>query len=94
MTARVPLVVIGDPATVSSDGTVMATLVTVPEPAEMVLQPNPVPLVQIKAFVVPLHDGTDNAEGVVAVNAPKMELAVKVGNCARAACPLRFENAG
>ena len=34
--ASVPLVVIGLPATVSHDGTVSATLVTVPEPPPLV----------------------------------------------------------
>ena len=42
VTAKVPLVVIGDPVTDKNDGTVMATLVTVPPAdgvAEMVIPP-------------------------------------------------------
>lgn len=62
-------------------------LVGVPEldtlpPAAMVLQPNPVPLVQISALVAPEHDGSARPEGVVAVSAPRTVLAV---------CDARFE---
>src|ERR1700677_2967599 len=42
----------------------------------MVLQPNPVPDVQISAFVAPEQDGKANPDGVVAVSAPKTVLAV------------------
>lgn len=40
------------------------------DPIVIVWQPNPVPEVQIKAEVEPLHEGTAKAEGVVAVRAP------------------------
>ena len=46
------------------------------EPAEIVLHPNPVPLVQIKAFVAPEQDGIAKPDGVVAVSAPRTVLAV------------------
>ena len=73
----------------------MATLVTVPEPdVEIVLQPNPVPLVQIKAFVDPLQEGSAKADGVVAVRAPRTVFAVNVGNCVKLAWPVRLLNAG
>jgi hypothetical protein len=51
-------------------------------PLEIVLQPKPVPEVQIKAFVAPEHDGTARPEGVVAVNAPRTVLAVCVARFA------------
>jgi hypothetical protein len=43
--------------------------------AEIVLQPNPVPDVQISAFDAPEHDGSARADGVVAVSAPRTVLA-------------------
>ena len=42
---------------------------TTPDPV-IVLQPNPVPEVQMSALDAPEQDGTANADGVVAVNAP------------------------
>jgi antitoxin (DNA-binding transcriptional repressor) of toxin-antitoxin stability system len=44
VTANVPEVVMGDPVIVSSDGTVIATLVTVPVPLGAVLQFSNVPV--------------------------------------------------
>jgi hypothetical protein len=57
----------------------MPPLVVVPEtvtgkitPDEViVLQPNPVPEVQVSAFEAPEHEGTARADGVVAVSAPR-----------------------
>jgi hypothetical protein len=46
---------------------------------EMVLQPKPVPLVQIRALDAPLQEGTASPEGVVAVSAPRRVLADKEG---------------
>jgi hypothetical protein len=71
VSASVPLVVIGEPPTeIIPPVKVSATLVTVPVPTEIVLQPNPVALVQINAFVAPEQDGNVSPEGVVAVTAP------------------------
>ena len=81
VTANVPLVVIGEPDTLSSEGTVIATLVTVPDPDVLiVLHPNPVPGVQIRAFVEPSQDGSAKPDGVVAVRAPRTVLAVCTAN--------------
>ena len=41
-------------------------------PADIVLQPKPVPLVQIKALFAAEQEGTDCPDGVVAVRAPKI----------------------
>lgn len=46
-------------------------------PLEIVLHPNPVPLVQVNALAAPLHDGTARPLGVVAVTAPNTVLADK-----------------
>src|SRR6185312_7566532 len=43
----------------------------------MVLQPNPVPLVQMSAFEAPLHEGSERPLGVVAVSAPRTWLAAR-----------------
>ena len=54
---------------------VTETLVTVPEPPDMVLQPKPVPDVHVSALDAPEQEGTANPEGVVAVKAPRTVLA-------------------
>ena len=51
---------------------------------EIVLHPNPVPLVQVRAFVAPEHDGKAKPEGVVAVKAPRTVLADRLGRSVRA----------
>jgi hypothetical protein len=58
------------------------TLVTVPVPEVIVLQPNPVPDVQIKAFVAPLQDGKGRPDTPVAVSAPNTVFAVCVARVA------------
>lgn len=63
-------------------------------PPDMVLQPKPVPVVQIRAFVAPEQDGIANPDGVVAVNAPRTVFAVCVASWAFVACPLISVNAG
>jgi hypothetical protein len=69
--ASVPVVVTGDPVTVSHEGTVWATLVTVPDPPEIVLQPKPVPLVQVSALETVEQEGNASPDGNVAVKAPR-----------------------
>ena len=49
-------------------------------PADMVLQPNPVPLVHVRALDAELHDGIERPDGVVAVVAPNTVLAVCVAS--------------
>ena len=51
-----------------------------PPPPEIVLQPKPVPLVQVRAFVAPLHDGTACPLAVVAVSAPNNVFAESAGS--------------
>ena len=46
-------------------------VVTVPDPALIVLHPNPVPRVYIRAFDAPEHEGNVKPLGVVAVKAPR-----------------------
>ena len=57
----------------------MVPLFTVPlPPLLIVLQPNPVPEVQVRAFAAPEQLGTASGEGVVAVSAPRTVLAACV----------------
>jgi len=56
---------------------VVPTVTEVALPPEIVLQPNPVPLVQISAFDPPEQLGTLNPLGAVAVNEPSTWLADK-----------------
>lgn len=56
--------------------------VTVPLPLEIVLQPNPVPVVQVRALDADEQEGSERPEGVVAVKAPRTVLADKAGRSA------------
>jgi hypothetical protein len=47
-------------------------------PPEIVLHPNPVPLVQMRAFEAPEQEGSEIPLGVVAVNAPRTVFAACV----------------
>jgi hypothetical protein len=60
--------------------------------AILVLQLIPVPLVQSRALADVLQDGIARPDGVVAVSAPRIVLAVCVASCALVACPERLEN--
>lgn len=58
------------------------------DPDERVLQPNPVPEVQISALVAPEQDGKASPEGVVAVSAPSTVFAVWVARFAFGKLPV------
>jgi hypothetical protein len=63
-------------------------------PPVIVLHPNPVPEVQLRAFVAPPHEGIANPDGVVAVKAPSTVFADRLGNWPSVADPEMSVNAG
>src|SRR5436309_2070695 len=62
---------------------------TEPPPPEIVLQPNPVAEVHVRALLAPLHEGIAKAVGTAVdpVPFPKIVFAAIVGNCASVKLP-------
>jgi hypothetical protein len=65
-----------------------AKLVTLPVPPLIVLQPNPVPVVHVRALEAPEQPGSASPDGVVAVRAPRTVLAVCVARLALGSWPV------
>lgn len=70
------VIVVGEPAMVNCPE--VAPLI--PVPLVIVLHPNPVPVVHIRAFDAPEQDGRASPDGAVAVSAPRTVFAVCVAN--------------
>ena len=79
VTAPAPLKVVPDDAPEFELSSVSAFVVVPPLPL-IVLHPNPVPLVHVSALDAPEQEGKLRPLGVVAVNAPRTEFAVREGS--------------